>query len=142
MAVRNKLYYPQSQIVTNLHTSGKEWMTESGEEYVGYYHKYIDGKVASGAVYVKGQSVTLIKYIDHAVQPDNALYNSLIKKKFTPISPKQTIPIPVADKFDTIGLLIAQKDCAAFPVGAIGFAILTATLKRVSLTQVPTVCVA
>jgi hypothetical protein len=99
MAVRNKLYYPQSQIVTNLHTSGKEWMTESGEEYVGYYHKYIDGKVASGAVYVKGQSVTLIKYIDHAVQPDNALYNSLIKKKFTPISPKQTIPIPVVDDY-------------------------------------------
>ena len=79
MAVRNKLYYPQSQIVTNLYTSGKEWMTEKGQEYIGYYHKYIDGKIASGAVYVKDQSVTLIKYIDHVVQPDNALYNSLIK---------------------------------------------------------------
>lgn len=100
MAVRNKLYYPQSQIVTNLYTSGKEWMTEKGQEYIGYYHKYIDGKIASGAVYVKDQSVTLIKYIDHVVQPDNALYNSLIKTKFTPISPKQIIPIPTADDYE------------------------------------------
>jgi hypothetical protein len=100
MAVRNKLYYPQSQIVTNLYTSGKEWMTEKGQEYIGYYHKYIDGKIASGAVYVKDQSVTLIKYIDHVVQPDNALYNSLIKTKFTPISPTQTIPIPTADDYE------------------------------------------
>jgi len=100
MAVRNKLYYPQSQIVTNLYTSGKEWMTEKGHEYIGYYHKYIDGKIASGAVYVKDQSVTLIKYIDHVVQPDNALYNSLIKTKFTPISPTQTIPIPTADDYE------------------------------------------
>ena len=89
MAVRNKIYYPKSHIVENLYTSGKEWMTEKGEEYIGYYHKYIDGKVASGAVFSKTQSVKLIKYINHVIQPDNALYNSLVKKTSEFLSPRQ-----------------------------------------------------
>ncbi len=38
MITRNKLYYPKSHIITNLHTIGNEWMLEDGTEYKGYYH--------------------------------------------------------------------------------------------------------
>ena len=100
MALRNKIYYPKSHIVENLYTSGKEWMTEDGTEYIGYYHRYIDGKVASGAVYSKTQSVALIKYVDITAQPDNAVYNSLIKKPSPFTSPKQIIPIPTEDDYE------------------------------------------
>ena len=100
MGVRNKIYYPKSHIVENLYTSGKEWMTEEGKEYIGYYHKYIDGKVASGAVYSKTQSVKLIRYINQILQPDNTIYNSLIKKPTAFISPRQTVPIPTEDDYE------------------------------------------
>ena len=100
MAIRNKIYYPKSHIVENLYTAGKEWMTEDGTEYVGYYHRYIDGKVASGAVYVRSQSVKLIKYVNVAAQPDNAVYNTLIKKASAFVSPKQVIPIPTEEDYE------------------------------------------
>lgn len=100
MSIRNKIYYPKSHIVENLYTSGKEWMTEDGVEYVGYYHRYIDGKVASGAVYSKTQSVKLIKYINTTIQPDNAVYNSLIKKPNIFTAPQHMMPIPVLEDYE------------------------------------------
>ena len=98
--IRNKIYYPKSHIVENLYTSGKEWMTEDGTEYIGYYHRYIDGKVATGAVYSNTQSVALIKYINVVTQPDNTMYNSLVKKSNNFTSPKQIIPIPTNDDYE------------------------------------------
>ena len=95
MAIRNKIYYPKSHIVENLYTAGKEWMTEDGTEYIGYYHRYIDGKVASGAVYVRSQSVKLIKYVNVAAQPDNAVYNTLIKLSGTVFAASCTYLIPI-----------------------------------------------
>jgi hypothetical protein len=100
MSIRNKIYYPKSHIVENLYTAGKEWMTEDGTEYVGYYHRYIDGKVASGAVYLRSESVKLIKYINVVTQPDNIIYNTLIKKTKAFKSPKQVIPIPTEEDYN------------------------------------------
>ena len=47
--------------------------------------------------------------------------------------------VPVADKFAIVGLLIVQKLCEAVPVGARGLLIVTATAKRVALSQLPIV---
>jgi hypothetical protein len=77
MAARKKLYYPASHIIPNLNTIGKEWMLENGTEYIGYYHKYIDGTQMTGPVYHSIESMTLIKYIDVVSQPDNHIYSKL-----------------------------------------------------------------
>ena len=98
MALRNKIYYPKTHIVNNLYTSGKECMFVDGKEYIGYYHKYIDGKVLSGAVFNRTESKVLIPYINQVLQPENIIYNSLkTKKQF--ISPKHSLPIPVIEDY-------------------------------------------
>jgi hypothetical protein len=93
MIVRNKLYYPKSHIITNLTTAGKEWMFEDGTEYKGYYHRYIDGTVLTGAVFDKMQSKKLIPYINKATQPNNIVYDRLkvVNKNFT--VPQQRYPV-------------------------------------------------
>lgn len=97
--IRNKLYYPKSHIITNLHTDGKEWMFENNIEFIGYYHKYIDGTVLSGAVYSRIESKKLIPYVNIAQDPDNVVYDSLKKKsKFK--TPRTVYTIPTESDFE------------------------------------------
>jgi len=42
------MYYPKSQIKTNLYTNGDEYETPKGIPYVGQYWKSSDGKIHSG----------------------------------------------------------------------------------------------
>lgn len=43
------MYYPLSQITTNLYTNGGEYQIKStGEKYIGYYWKASDGKIFTG----------------------------------------------------------------------------------------------
>jgi hypothetical protein len=100
MATRNKLYYPKSHIVNNLFTSGKEWMYEDGTEFVGYYHRYIDGTRMSGAVYSRSESKKLIEFTNYVTQPDNAIYNTL-KKKVNFATPHMHYPIPELEDYET-----------------------------------------
>ena len=100
MYTRNKLYYPKSHITTNLRTDGKEWMFEDGTEFKGFYHKYIDGTVLSGAVFNKTESKKLIPYIDKVVQPNNIEYDALVKKTVAK-SPHYVFPIPKLDDYQT-----------------------------------------
>lgn len=92
--MRKKLYYPKSHIITGLQTSGKEWMLEDGTEYVGYYHKYIDGTVLTLGDYSPSQSKTLIPYIDKATQPEAGIYDTIAKdiSKYKAPIYKYTIP--------------------------------------------------
>lgn len=99
MATPNKLYYPKSHIVNNLFTTGKEWMFEDGTEFIGYYHKYIDGNVKSGAVFNRTESKKLIPYIDKTIQPDNHIYNS-IKKQIKSVPPVIKYSIPELEDFE------------------------------------------
>lgn len=96
---RNKLYYPKEQIQTGLYTTGKEWMTEDGMEYVGFYHKYLDGLVLAGAVYNKFTSVKLIKFIDVEIDRDVFRYSQLTKNETFSIAqykaPIAVYPAPV-----------------------------------------------
>lgn len=98
MALRNKLYYPKSHIVTNLRTSGGEWMLEDGTEYIGYYHRYVDGTVLTGAVYNRTESKKLIPYVHVISQPNNFIYNKL-KKKEDYMNPHNTIALPTLDDY-------------------------------------------
>ena len=50
--------------------------------------------------------------------------------------------VPVAVKLPKVGLLIEQKDCVAEPVGAAGFAMVTATAILVALSHPLTVWLA
>lgn len=99
MATPNKLYYPKSHIVNNLFTIGKEWMFEDGTEFMGYYHKYIDGNVKTGAVFNRSESKKLIPFVDKVIQPDNRVYNS-IKKPIKSTSPMIKYTIPVIEDFE------------------------------------------
>jgi hypothetical protein len=99
MATPNKLYYPKSHIVNNLFTKGKEWMFEDGTEFIGYYHKYIDGNVKSGAVFSNTESKKLITYIDKVNQPNNYIYNS-IKTPIKSIPPIIKYTFPTIDDFN------------------------------------------
>ena len=43
------MYYPQSQIITNLYTNGKELVIKSNSlNYVGSYYKISTGKMYAG----------------------------------------------------------------------------------------------
>jgi len=100
MITRNKLYYPKSHIITNLHTIGNEWMLEDGTEYKGYYHKYIDGTVLTGAVFNKTESKKLIPFINKFTQPDNIIYNRIKKPNMNFTVPQQRYPIPTPDDYE------------------------------------------
>ena len=100
MITRNKLYYPKSHIVTNLHTNGKEWMFEDSIEYIGYYHRYIDGTILSGAVFNRTESKNLIPYVSIVNDPVNVVYNSL-KPKLTFKAPTTVYTIPELEDYET-----------------------------------------
>jgi hypothetical protein len=95
---RKKIYYPKSHIITNLYTKGKEWMLESGEEYIGYYHKYIDQSVYTEAVYNRADSKKLIPYQDKFQQPENAIYSGL-KKRLNYKTPYPITTTPTLDDY-------------------------------------------
>jgi hypothetical protein len=105
---RKRLYYPSSQITNNLYTAGKEFMTINNVEYIGFYHKYIDGSVMSGAVYDKVESKTLNNYIDTVQQPEFIIYNQSLnngnQSKSTRsynIQPKFAYSAPIENDFIT-----------------------------------------
>jgi len=63
---RFKVYYPVEEITPNLYTTGKQWMTRDGREYVGLYHTYITGEAYTQAVWDPKQSVELVAYVEPA----------------------------------------------------------------------------
>lgn len=97
--MRKKLYYPKSHIITRLHTTGKEWMTTDGIEYIGYYHKYVDGTILTGADYNQVTSVDLIPYIDIIAQPNNHLYKSVTTNTNVFTAPKIHFPSLTVDDY-------------------------------------------
>jgi hypothetical protein len=99
--MRNKIYYPKSQIIENLYTTGKEWMYEDGTEYKGHYHRYIDNLVMTGATYNKYSSKKLINYVNRVNQTDNFIYDKLVRKEVYQ-APKQTLTVPSLEDY-TVG---------------------------------------
>jgi hypothetical protein len=73
---RFKVYYPVEEITTNLYTTGKQWMTKDGREYIGLYHTYITGEAYTQPSWNPKLSVELIAYID-PVTPTIIQYQKL-----------------------------------------------------------------
>jgi hypothetical protein len=60
--MRLKLYYTADEIVPDLYTSGKEWMTTDNVQYVGLYHRYTTGETYTDATWNSKSSVKLIPF--------------------------------------------------------------------------------
>ena len=98
MTTRNKLYYPKTHVVTNLYTSGKEFMLEDSTEYIGFFHRYIDGEIMSGAEYQRGFSKKLIPYVNVIDQPQTFIYDQL-KKRVKFVSPTYSFPVLTIENY-------------------------------------------
>ena len=87
MALRKKIYYPDSQIENGLFTKGKEWMTiEDWKEYVGYYHKYSTGEVFTEREWDLFKSKKLVSYRDRS----DSYFKYLDLKKYVVINQNKT----------------------------------------------------
>ena len=73
-------------------------MLEDGTEFKGFYHRYIDGTVLTGAVFNKSESKKLIPYVNRVAQPNNFEYDS-ITKKIRIIAPYYIFPTPTLDDY-------------------------------------------
>ena len=59
MAKRKKIYYPEYQIQKDQFTRGGELMDSSGNEYIGYYHRYSTGEIFSQSQFNEIKSIKL-----------------------------------------------------------------------------------
>ena len=67
------MYYPKSQIKTNLYTNGEEYILSTTEqEYIGYYHETSNGKKYTGKVPTP-LSIELIKILPQSDEPGGGL---------------------------------------------------------------------
>jgi hypothetical protein len=62
--MRLKITYLPDEIINNLYTFGKEWMTTNNIEYIGLYHKYSTGETYTEGVWDSKKSIELIPYED------------------------------------------------------------------------------
>ena len=60
--MRRRLYYTDKQITKNLYTTGSEWQTEDGVEYIGSYHTYITNETYTQSDWNEATSKKLVKY--------------------------------------------------------------------------------
>ena len=55
------MYYPKSQIKTNLHTNGGEYVLKSTDiDYIGFYYKISNGKFFTGKIPQNGGEVEIV----------------------------------------------------------------------------------
>jgi hypothetical protein len=62
--MRKRLHYTPNQITTNLYTSGSQWMTEDGVEYIGLYHTYVTNETFTQAMWDLQKSKQLLPYVE------------------------------------------------------------------------------
>lgn len=100
MYKRPKIYYPKTKIITNLYTPGKEWMFENGVEYIGYYHKYLDGLVLTEPQYNMVKSEKLIPYSELKRNSSHVTYTSItdLRVSFN-TSPTTVYTLPTLDDY-------------------------------------------
>lgn len=100
MFKRPQIYYPKSKIINNLYTKGKEWMLEDGTEYIGHYHKYLDGLVLTEPIFSSIRSKKLIPYSDINRQAANVMYNAVKEPRpNTYVSPVNIYALPTLKNY-------------------------------------------
>lgn len=60
---RQRLHYTPNQITKALYTTGSQWQTESGTEYIGSYHTYTTGEIYSETEWNPKKSIKLIPLV-------------------------------------------------------------------------------
>jgi hypothetical protein len=85
------MYYPKSQIKTNLYTSGKEYsLSTTKEEYIGYYYEISTGQQFTGKTPQDKPNILL--------QFSDSYPNPLIENQFTP--PEEIVSLQSTDYVD------------------------------------------
>lgn len=89
--MRKRLHYTPNQITFNLYTTGSQWMTEDGVEFLGPYHTYTTGEIYSQSKWNEKTSKKLVPLVLEST--DNYVYKQLktIQTKFD--TPQSTQPI-------------------------------------------------
>lgn len=67
---RLKTFYTADEIISNLYTSGSEFMTEDNKEYIGAYHSYTTGERYTYATWNNKLSKRLIDYVTYDLTND------------------------------------------------------------------------
>ena len=67
---RIKLYYPADELTNNLYTTGMEYMTLDGVEYIGALHRYITSETYTESTWNARLSQKLIAYVDPKTSGD------------------------------------------------------------------------
>lgn len=89
---RQKLYYTSAEITNNLYTSGSEYITETGINYIGVYHKYSTGEVYTGPKWNPNFSEKLIKNPNSNISDNVIQYNKISDIKIPTQHPKPFYP--------------------------------------------------
>ena len=91
--MRKQSRYLPEDIETGLFTSGSEWQTADGTEYVGLYHRYNTGEVYTKAEWYPNSSQQLFEYrpettannVYYTLRPDiNVTYESVPEHRVQP----------------------------------------------------------
>lgn len=89
--MRKRLHYTPNQITLNLYTSGSEWMTLDGTEYIGLYHTYTTNETFTQAMWDLQRSKKLVPYVIKNSLVDQFKKLKSVATKFE--QPKTHIPI-------------------------------------------------
>lgn len=76
------MYFPKNKIITNLFTSGEEYITLEGEDYIGFYHKLYTGKYFTGKTPEDKPTTEIFPSVDS----DDDRLQILTPQKFNSIS--------------------------------------------------------
>ena len=76
------VYYPKSQIKTNLYTNGNEYVTlDTDDEYIGYYYELSNGNTFTGRTPDDGPNIRIVlddhpvlDYINPDLEESNVIY--------------------------------------------------------------------
>lgn len=84
---RQKIYYPDNQIIKNLFTSGREFMLlRDFSEYIGFYHRYTTGEVFTENEWNISKSERLIRFRNLS-EPKKKYYDLKLFHKVSPSNP-------------------------------------------------------
>lgn len=109
------MYFPKSQVKTNLYTNGEEYsFLNSNSSYIGYYYKTSDGRYFSGRTPNESPTFELFKFSpeDSSLTPSIGTSNNYYEleegyvvstrlsfNQTPPSPPKQTYPIPTENDY-------------------------------------------
>ena len=88
---RLRLHYTPNQITKALYTTGSEWQTESGTEYIGPYHTYTTGEIYSETEWNPQKSIKLLPFVTES--KDVSAYKQLKTITVQTQTPQSYTPI-------------------------------------------------